>query len=94
MVPIANPDGYAYTMTGKKERFWQKNKYKAKKGKGGVDINTDWNAISQAETIAIRNFIQSRPGGLHGFVSVHCCSGQVITPVHQKYVFLAVTKSS
>lgn len=40
IVPVANPDGYAYTWTT--ERFWRKNRRPNADGTFGVDNNRNW----------------------------------------------------
>jgi carboxypeptidase T len=40
IVPVVNPDGYAYTVTT--DRFWRKNRRVNADGSHGVDLNRNW----------------------------------------------------
>jgi len=42
-VPVANPDGYAYTWTGTSARLWRKNRRANAGGSFGVDLSRNWN---------------------------------------------------
>jgi len=42
IIPIVNPDGYAYTWTGSSARLWRKNRRANTGGTYGVDLNRNW----------------------------------------------------
>ena len=42
IIPVVNPDGYAYTWSPTGNRFWRKNRRSNGDGTSGVDLNRNW----------------------------------------------------
>jgi hypothetical protein len=42
IIPVVNPDGYAYTWSPTGNRFWRKNRRNNGDGTSGVDLNRNW----------------------------------------------------
>jgi len=52
IIPLVNPDGYAYTFHG--NRLWRKNRRQDSQAKYGVDLNRNW----VCKYIFILNFLK------------------------------------
>jgi len=76
LVPVVNPDGLAYTSSSKSHRDWTMNRALNPEKKHGVDVSADFEAMTQIESQAVRDFAKGRP--VHAFVSVQCCAGEVV----------------
>jgi len=94
VIPVVNPDGYAYTWTD--QRYWRKNR------RDGIGVDTNRNfghgwggegagtqafeenyagpsAFSEPETIAVRDFVQGHPE-LVAYLDVHSFGQLVLYP--------------
>lgn len=71
IVPIVNPDGYAYH---KSDWFMNRDK------KHGVDVSQDFTALTQLESQAVNRYAKEHQSDLYGFVNVKCCQGLVSLP--------------
>ncbi|KAH9260689.1 hypothetical protein BASA81_001156 [Batrachochytrium salamandrivorans] len=71
IVPIVNPDGYAYH---KSDWFMNRDK------KHGADVSQDFTALTQLESQAVDRYAKEHQSDLYGFVNVKCCQGLVSLP--------------
>jgi hypothetical protein len=75
VVPLMNPDGVD-------NGHWRHNA-------GGIDLNRDWAAFNQPETIAVRNFLQKREaetGGKFYFgIDFHSTWDDIYYPMDKKF---------
>ena len=42
VIPVLNPEGYAYTWEGRRSRLWRKNRRRNNRFCSGVDINRNF----------------------------------------------------
>jgi MYXO-CTERM domain-containing protein len=94
VIPVVNPDGYAYSWTD--ERYWRKNRRDGVGvdtnrnfaygwgGEGASDMPEDENyrgeaAFSEPEVVAVRDFVQAHPE-LVAHVDVHSYGQLVLYP--------------
>jgi extracellular matrix protein 14 len=58
VIPVANPDGYAFTFSSSGDRLWNKNRRfnPSNPACPGVDVNANFNHAFQARPGDVRNF--------------------------------------
>ena len=56
LIPVVNPDGLAYTSAMKSHRDWNMNRALNAEKKHGVDVSTDYEAMSQLETQVLSTY--------------------------------------
>lgn len=95
IVPVVNPDGYAYSWTN--DRMWRKNRRPSNNGCTGIDLNRNWPshwvassngcsdsypgtaAASEAESSAIGSWIESA-GNVQFMIDFHAYGELILRP--------------
>ena len=54
IVPVVNPDGFAYTWSSPANRYWRKNRRNNGDGTFGVDLNRNWGHLGTRQRLVAR----------------------------------------